>query len=121
MAKRGSGGGGRGGIQSGGGIRVTTKDGTVFEYRDRGKGIITSFTDIREKNVGNLSLNQIAERMQKNGASVEVFSESKLNAMEKKTNAEIYGRMDYEYAYGTARKNARASRLASKAARRKNR
>ena len=109
MVKRGSGGGGRGGIQSGGGIRVTTKDGTVFEYRDRGKGIITSFTDIREKNVGNLSLNQIAERMQKNGASVEVFSESKLNAM------------DYEYAYGTARKNARASRLASKAARRKNR
>lgn len=120
MGGRGSGSSRSGGkVPEGGGIRVTTNDGTIFEYRDRGNGYITSFTDVSEKSVGGLTVNQIAERMKKSGASVEIFSKSQLNAMERKAETISQGRADYEYAYNTARKNARAAKLASKGVRRR--
>lgn len=127
MGGRGVSSGGSGKVPAGGGIRAITKDGMVFEYRDRENGYITSFTDAEEKSVGGLSINQIAERMKNNGASVEIFTKSQLESLEKKANEERRNKPDYQLGYGVPwgnreyRKVARRNRLTTRMMRRKSR
>lgn len=67
---------------SGGGeikaIRVTSPDGTVMTYRDRGNGRITNLDDVSQKNVNNLSIKQIHDRAKQMGYKVETFDDKQL-------------------------------------------
>lgn len=59
-------------------IRVTTPDGTVLTYRDRGNGHITDMDGVEPKNTNNLSIKQIHERAKQMGYKVETFDDNQL-------------------------------------------
>lgn len=59
-------------------IRVTTPDGTVLTYRDRGNGNITDLDGVEPKNTNNLSIKQIQDRAKQMGWKVETFDDNQL-------------------------------------------
>lgn len=59
-------------------IRVTSPDGTVMTYRDRGNGHITSLDGKQPKNTNNLSIKQMQDRAKKMGWKVETFDDKQL-------------------------------------------
>lgn len=75
-------------------IKVTTPDGTVMTYRDRGNGHITDLDGVKSKNTNNLSIKQIHERAKQMGYKVETYDDKQLGQHDEeyKRNREITNR-----------------------------
>lgn len=69
-------------------IRVTSPDGTVMTYRDRGNGHITALDGQQPKNTNNLSIKQMQDRAKKMGWKVETFDDKQLGDHDAKRKKE---------------------------------
>lgn len=128
MSKRGSGSSARNNRNFSGvvAIEVTTKDGRRLSYRSRQGGLVTGIDDVRESPAsGRMTVPEIAKRMAENGATVKTYTKKQLAAHDEARRKENANKPDYEMGIGVpwgnkdARKAARASRLATRAQRRR--